>query len=268
MKKKKNKISAYFNQCAINNYTGKQKLMRGFVKEAAKKLNVPIFICRSELKSARIRLYHRIAYLKNSKKFRYLLDITHISTKDLIMLILQNDVELTNDGMAKFIRIYQFISSLERIKRIDVEEERKYAWLDLSKFLSLICIEINRTSQEGYISAAMLDNSVFFSTYKLAETIKKLHGDAYIGKVERQNALRYIVRKFRETDILAEKINDDYYSNTVIVKYSNGSVYDAHGIFLKKSALIYYFDNNIEQKIEGLEEIAVSKKMEKYNASS
>ncbi|MDA8272367.1 MAG: hypothetical protein M0Z72_01325 [Deltaproteobacteria bacterium] len=260
MKKKKNKISAYFNQCAINNYTGKQKLMRGFVKEAAKKLNVPIFICRSELKSARIRLYHRIAYLKNSKKFNYLLDITHIDSKDLIMLILQNDVELTNDGMAKFIRIYQFISSLERIKRIDVEEERKYAWLDLSKFLSLICREINKTSKEGYISAALLDDRVFFCTYVLAEALKKLHGDTYITKEERQESLRYALRKFRELDILAEKINGDYYSNTVRIKYSDGSVYDAHGIFLKTSGLTYYFDNNIEQKIEGLEEIAVSKK--------
>ncbi len=264
MKKKKNKISAYFDACVINNYTLKQKLKRNFLKETSGNFNIPIFICRNELKKARIRLYNKTAYLKKSEKIEFLSIVTAITKKTLIEGVLQGDIELTKKGMAKFLRIFNVVHASSNIKRIGdvlnhlkIEEEKKYSWLDIGSYLAFLCKEINKISPEGYVCGAALNDSVFFSTYSLAETLIEF-ANKVIPLNERKKILRFIVRKLRESNILAEKINEDYYSNTVLIEFTEASV-KGHGIFIKKSVLSTYFDFNKSRSIKDLKSITVTK---------
>ena len=263
---KKNKIMPYFDACVVNAYTLNQKLNHGFLKEASMHFGIPIFVCRLELKKARVRLYNRVAYLKKSEKVKFIAAATNLNKKMVINHILKKDIELTKNGIAKFFRLFNFVFTSSKVSRVQEienflnnEEDKKYIWFDIESYLVFLSKEINKLSPEGYVSGAALEDSVFFSTYTLAETINK-YSDRYIVVKDRKKILKYIVRKLQEHGMLAEKINCGYYSNTVLIEFNDGKkISNAHGIFIKKSAFNMYFDFDKSKNIESIKQITVSK---------
>ena len=262
---KKSKISAYFDACVVNGYVLNQKLNPRFLKEASMHFCIPIFICRSELKKARVRLYNKVAYLKKSEKVKFIAAATDLNKKMVINHVLKKDIELSKNGIAKFFRLFNSVFTSSKISRIQEienflnnEEDKKYIWFDIESYLVFLSKEINKLSPEGYICGAALEDFVFFSTYTLAETINK-YSDKYIVVAERKKILKYVVRKLKERDILAEKINDGYYSNTVLIEFNDGKVANAHGIFIKKGVFNMYFDFDKSKNIESIKQITVSK---------
>ena len=247
-KKKDSRISGYFSACVISGYFNKNKLPQDFIKNAAIKLKVPQAVCRKELKKARLRFYHRIAYLKKNPKLLSLATLTGIEQNKLIELILRGDIKFTKSSVNSFMNIYYVVeSSLANINQpVQDKDERerlsKMQWFNLKKFIIFLVQHINRVSGEKkYISAIELDDSIFFSLYSLSSTFRQV-AKKYVYGINNAKVIKkfltLLIKEFRDNDLLARKINAGYYSNTVLI-YEEGSGKKgkkAHGIFLKKSA--------------------------------
>ena len=253
-KKKDNRISGYFSSCVINSYYDKTKLPLNFIKNASLKFKIPKEICRKELKKARIRFYHRIAYLKNNKKVIYLAHRTGISLDAIIELILKDDIKMTKDGINHFINIFYYIEeSLKNIKNneaeqynnADIKKERltELYNFNLENFIMYLASHINKIDEKNkYIMAMELDDSIFFSIYALILSLNEFVGK-YIPEfnknfVTRRKILKLLIDEFRNREMLAANINEGYYSNTVLIYGINNKSKKAHGIFIKKELFV------------------------------
>ena len=267
--KKDSRIYNYFSTCATNSYLDGEKLQRDFIKNSTRKFKIPAEICRRELRKARIRLYHRLAYLKQNKKVIYLAKMTGLNGEKLIKLILRGDIEITKNGINRFINVFYLVQSSLEDKELAEQNENgnkqketltEIFDLDIDNFIARLAFMINKINVKNqYIKAIELQDSVFFSIISLSNLLSGIIGayvpDFKINIKTKQKILILLVDEFRKRSMLAVNINEGFYSNSVLIYGGiNKKSKKAHGIFLRKSIFEGYY---IDPKPVGFENIKI-----------
>lgn len=258
--KKDSRIYEYFSKCAMESYFAGEKLQRNFIKKTSKKFRVPEEICRRELKKARVRLYHRLSYLRQNKKVIYLSKRTGLNKEKLIELIHRGDINITKSGINHFISVFYFIQSSllelenkknsEQNKNNDKQKETlaEICDFDMDNFIVHLASKINKIDANNYIQAIELQDqdSVFFSIISIENTLSDIiYVPDFKNYKTRQKMLTLLVNELRAKNMLSVKINEGFYSNSVLIHGINKKSKKIHGIFLKKSI----FDNFILPKL-------------------
>ena len=185
-----------------------------------------------------------------------------MNEEKLIELILHGDITTTKSGISHFISVFYFIQSslLELENKKNSEQNKNNDKLketlseicdfEMDNFIVRLASIINKIDANNYIQAIELQDqdSVFFSIIAIENTLSDIIR-AYVPDFKndrtRQKMLTLLVNEFRAKNMLSIKINEGFYSNSVLIHGINKKSKKIHGIFLKKSI----FDNFILLKM-------------------